>query len=326
MIRTVGEWLPRAVADGADLEARSRMLLAAHYAGVGQQSGTGVGAVHAIGHAIGTRGRLAHGTALATVMPEVFETYLGVRDRELALVAVALGAASPRDDEAVAARAGIDAVRALLECVGQRRTLRELGIPEDVEHVIVRDAIDDAAIDNSPACRAPPRWPASSRRSAAEASPMTPASPAVRMGDGGATADPARIQTMATSTDKAGRIDTGLREATGKGRDEWYAELDAWGAAGKPYAEVAAWLTQHGMSDWWAQKTIVEYEQVRGVRGPGARRDGTFTAGASKSIDVRAGARPGGVHRSGAARPLAPGLRPHRAIVHPGQADPLRRR
>src|SRR6476620_6160446 len=91
---------------------------------------------------------------------------------------------------------------------------------------------------------------------------------------------------MATTTDKAGRIDTGLREATGKGRDEWYAALDAWGAAGKPYAEIAAWLTEHGMSDWWAQKTIVEYEQARGVRGAGARRDGTFTAGASKSIEV----------------------------------------
>jgi alcohol dehydrogenase len=150
VIRTVGEWLPRAVADGSDLEARSRMLLAAHYAGVGQQSGTGVGAVHAIGHAIGTRGRLAHGMALATVMPEVFETYLGTRDRELALVGVALGAAAPRDDEAVAARAGIAAVRDLLERVGQRRTLRELGLGEDVEPVIVQDAVDDAAIDNSP--------------------------------------------------------------------------------------------------------------------------------------------------------------------------------
>src|SRR5262249_27159050 len=122
-IRTVGQWLPRAVDDGTDLEARSRMLLAAHYAGVGQQTGTGVGAVHAIGHAIGTGGRLAHGTALATVMPEVFETYLGVRDRELGLVAVAIGAADPRDDEAGAARAGIDAVERLLARVGQRRTL-----------------------------------------------------------------------------------------------------------------------------------------------------------------------------------------------------------
>jgi alcohol dehydrogenase len=150
VIRTVAEWLPRATADGSDLEARSQMLLAAHYAGVGQQSGTGVGAVHAIGHAIGARGGLPHGTALATVMPEVFETYLGVRDRELALVAVAFGVASPRDDEAAAARAGIDAVRDLLERVGQRRTLSAQGLDSDTHETIAQDAVDDAAILNSP--------------------------------------------------------------------------------------------------------------------------------------------------------------------------------
>jgi len=150
VIRTVGEWLPRAVDDGSDLEARSRMLLAAHYAGVGQQTGTGVGAVHAIGHAIGSRGRLPHGTALATVMPEVFETYLGTRDRELALVAVALGVADPRDPQPDAARAGIDAIRRLLEHVGQRRTLASLGLGPDSHDTIVRDAIEDAAIANSP--------------------------------------------------------------------------------------------------------------------------------------------------------------------------------
>jgi alcohol dehydrogenase len=149
-IRTVGEWLPRAIEDGTDLEARSRMLLAAHFAGVGQQTGTGVGAVHAIGHAIGTRGRLAHGTALATVMPEVFETYLGIRDRELGLVAVALAAADPRDPVGDAARAGIDAVTRLLERVGQRRTLRAQGLGPETHDTIAQDAIEDAAIDNSP--------------------------------------------------------------------------------------------------------------------------------------------------------------------------------
>jgi alcohol dehydrogenase class IV len=149
-VRTVAEWLPRAVDDGSNLEARSRMLLAAHYAGVGQQTGTGVGAVHASGHAIGTRGRLAHGTALATVMPEVFETYLGVRDRELALVAVAFGVADPREDEATAARSAIDAVERLLERVGQRRTLSAQGLDPDTHGTIARDAIEDAAIDNSP--------------------------------------------------------------------------------------------------------------------------------------------------------------------------------
>jgi alcohol dehydrogenase len=150
VIRTVGEWLPRAYDDGSDLEARSRMLLAAHFAGVGQQSGTGVGAVHAIGHALGTRGRLPHGTALATVMPEVLTSYLGIRDRELALVAIALGVAGPPDDRDDSARAGIQAVDALLRRVGQRRTLTELGITPDQEPVIVVDAVADVAIDNSP--------------------------------------------------------------------------------------------------------------------------------------------------------------------------------
>jgi len=150
VIRTVREWLPRAVEDSSDLEARSRMLLAAHYAGVGQQSGTGVGAVHAIGHAIGARGRLPHGTALATVMPEVFETYLGVRDRELALVAVALGLADPRDEVSASARVAIDGIEALLGRVGQRRTLTEQGLGAESHETIAQDAIEDAAINNSP--------------------------------------------------------------------------------------------------------------------------------------------------------------------------------
>jgi alcohol dehydrogenase len=150
VIRTVREWLPRAVEDSSDLEARSRMLLAAHYAGVGQQSGTGVGAVHAIGHAIGARGRLPHGTALATVMPEVFETYLGVRDRELALVAVALGLADPRDEVSASARVAIDGIESLLRRVGQRRTLSEQGLGAESHETIAQDAIEDAAINNSP--------------------------------------------------------------------------------------------------------------------------------------------------------------------------------
>ena len=150
VIRTVREWLPRAVEDGTDLEARSRMLLAAHYAGVGQQSGTGVGAVHAIGHAIGTRGRLPHGTALATVMPEVLATYLPVREHELALVAIAIGVAGPADSLAVAARAAISGIDDLLRRVGQRRTLAEQGVGREAHETIAQDSIEDAAIDNSP--------------------------------------------------------------------------------------------------------------------------------------------------------------------------------
>jgi alcohol dehydrogenase class IV len=83
-------------------------------------------------------------------MPEVFETYLGVRDRELALAAVALAAADPRDPEDEAARAGIDAVERLLDRVGQRRSLNAQGLDSETHATIAQDAVDDAAIRNSP--------------------------------------------------------------------------------------------------------------------------------------------------------------------------------
>jgi alcohol dehydrogenase len=153
VVRTVHEWLPRAIADGADLEARSQMLLAAHLAGVGQASGTGVGLVHALGHSLGTRGRLAHGTSLAVVLPEVLAFYAeapGLRDRELAAVGVAVRAASATEEPATAAGAAIGAVRRFLVAVGQRPTLASLGFDDQMLDVVAQDAIDDAAIRNSP--------------------------------------------------------------------------------------------------------------------------------------------------------------------------------
>ena len=75
------------------------------------------------------------------------------------------------------------------------------------------------------------------------------------------------------------------RPTTGHDRAFWFAELDAWGAAGRPYREIADWLTtEQGLSAWWAQKLIVEYEEARGLRDRGARRDGTFSAGASRTV------------------------------------------
>ena len=153
VIRTVYAWLPRAIADGSDLEARSQMLMASHLAGVGQASGTGVGLVHALGHALGTRGRLAHGTALAVVLPEVLGFYAaesGLRDRELALVGVALKAAIPTEQSATAAAAGIGQLRQFLASVGQRHRLASLGFDDAGLDVVAQDAIDDAAIRNSP--------------------------------------------------------------------------------------------------------------------------------------------------------------------------------
>src|SRR5919198_4032697 len=76
-----------------------------------------------------------------------------------------------------------------------------------------------------------------------------------------------------------------LERTTGRDRQGWFAVLDTWGAAGRPYREIADWLTsEHGLTDWWAQKLIVEYEEARGIRPAGVRRDGTFEVGASKMV------------------------------------------
>jgi alcohol dehydrogenase len=151
VIRTVGAWLRAAVADGTDLEARSQMLMASHLAGVGQASGTGVGLVHALGHSIGARGKVAHGTALAAVLPEVLRFYLGTRDRELALVGVALRVASSAESESTAAAVAIGALDKLIRDLDQRRTMRDFGLADAAAlDQLVADALDDAAIRNSP--------------------------------------------------------------------------------------------------------------------------------------------------------------------------------
>ena len=73
------------------------------------------------------------------------------------------------------------------------------------------------------------------------------------------------------------------RPTTGHDRAFWFAELDAWGAAGRPYREIADWLTtEQGLSAWWAQKLIVEYEEARGCAI--AARDAT-----GRSRPARAG-------------------------------------
>jgi uncharacterized protein YndB with AHSA1/START domain len=79
----------------------------------------------------------------------------------------------------------------------------------------------------------------------------------------------------------------GVRRGTGRSRDEWNELLDAWGAGGRPYREIVEWLkSKHKLSNWWAQKLIVEYEQSRGLREPGVRPGGTFEVGATKTVAV----------------------------------------
>jgi alcohol dehydrogenase len=147
--RMIAASLPRAYADGSDLAARSQMLLAAHLAGVAMAS-TGLGLCHAIGHSIGARWDIAHGVALAALLPEVLRFNLLVRTERMADIAFALGVGDTRADAGSNAEAAIGAVIALRDQVGLNRLIGEFGITQGDFGQIAADALDDEVLANAP--------------------------------------------------------------------------------------------------------------------------------------------------------------------------------
>jgi alcohol dehydrogenase len=149
VIRIVAASLPGAVEDGKDLDARFRMLLAAHMAGVAMAN-TGLGVCHAIGHSLGGRWNIAHGVTLTMVLPDVLRFNLPVRTERLADIAFALGVGDTHADTASNAARAIDAVAALRERVGLTRKLADFGITEADFAQIAADALDDEVLANTP--------------------------------------------------------------------------------------------------------------------------------------------------------------------------------
>jgi hypothetical protein len=79
--------------------------------------------------------------------------------------------------------------------------------------------------------------------------------------------------------------DEAIERRTGKRWGEWFAILDSWGAAERPHKEIAAWLAEkHDVDGWSAQSVTVGYERARGLRVPGQRPGGEFSATASRTI------------------------------------------
>jgi alcohol dehydrogenase len=142
VVATIAASLPQAVADGGDVEARAQLLFASHVAGLAQQSGTGLGLAHALGHALSSHLGLPHGIALAAVLPAVLRFNLPVcRDRYVALAEV-LHVSGP--DEVP------DAVGALAAAIGAGGALDGGPVPDDLARTMAADALLDVVIANTP--------------------------------------------------------------------------------------------------------------------------------------------------------------------------------
>ncbi len=121
-LRLVREWLPTAVADGANLAARAYMMAAASMGAVAFQKG--LGAIHALSHPLGATFDVHHGLANAVVMPYVLAFNRAAIGDRMVRLARTLGLAEASFD------AVMDWVLSLRAEIGIPHTLADLGVAE----------------------------------------------------------------------------------------------------------------------------------------------------------------------------------------------------
>lgn len=83
--------------------------------------------------------------------------------------------------------------------------------------------------------------------------------------------------------------DEAIKRGSGKGWEEWFAILDAWGAVEQNHTEIARYVVEeHGVGGWHAQSVTVGYERARGLRQLNETTTG-FSASASKTVAAPVG-------------------------------------
>lgn len=121
-MRLVKEYLPRAVRNGEDKEARLNMLVASTMGATAFQRG--LGAIHAVSHSVGALYDSHHGLLNAIVMPYVMQVNRPVIEPEMARVARYLGL--PKADYT----GMLDWVLQLRAELNLPHTLAEIGVDE----------------------------------------------------------------------------------------------------------------------------------------------------------------------------------------------------
>lgn len=144
-IKNIFKALPTAVQNGADLQARERLMLAALAAGCAFGS-AGTAAAHAIQYPVGNETHTPHGVGVALLLPYVMEFNRPKCVEPFAEIGRTIGLTG--SDEKIS-RDVIEEVAKLLQSVGIPRTLRELGLPEDKQDWTAESAIGAARLVNN---------------------------------------------------------------------------------------------------------------------------------------------------------------------------------
>ena len=154
-IRMIAQNLETATVNGKNREARFNMALASTMAGIAF-SNSMVGAVHAIGHALGGVCHVPHAVAMTILLPHVMRYNLSHSAGAYAallpwLVGMDAAMATPADKRAEAAIAAIENLGAKLNAAcGLPLTLSDAGVSKDDFAKVAEFAVNDGALIVNP--------------------------------------------------------------------------------------------------------------------------------------------------------------------------------
>jgi alcohol dehydrogenase class IV len=141
-IKIIDTYLPRAVENGRDLEARAYMFAAASMGATAFQKG--LGAIHSISHPVGARYDTHHGLTNGVVFPYVLACNRTAITDKIPHIARALDLPG-RDFDAV-----LSWILAFRKKLGVPHTLAELGVKEADAGTIAADAVRDPTASANP--------------------------------------------------------------------------------------------------------------------------------------------------------------------------------
>ncbi len=141
-MRLIHDWLPAAVKDGSDIEARSHMMAASLMGATAFQKG--LGAMHSLSHPCSANLNTHHGLTNAVVMPYVMAWNRPALSEKMQRLAAYLNLRQ-HSFEGV-----LDWIMELRKTIGVPDTLRDLGVT--MEHVqgFARQAFDDPSTGGNP--------------------------------------------------------------------------------------------------------------------------------------------------------------------------------
>ncbi|WP_317137821.1 iron-containing alcohol dehydrogenase [Methanochimaera problematica] len=141
-IELITQYLPKAVENGKDIEAREMMAYAEYLAGVAFNNAS-LGYVHAMAHQLGGFYNLPHGVCNAILLPHVESFNKEIVPEKFVPIAKAMGVDVSGMDTKAGADAAIEEIKKLSAKIGIPSGLKEIGAKEEDFPVLAENALKD---------------------------------------------------------------------------------------------------------------------------------------------------------------------------------------